>query len=182
MPRGLGALLTAECAAEAHGTRLDAEDLRQGVWLRWLERHRVAGPPDAPADWLRAAVRAEARPERRRTRWEVPLGGASGAPAVLPRPVTAADGHGDPASPAEEPLLAAERRRTLRAAVARLPGRCPAVLGAMLHESDRTYREIADELGISQGSLGPLRSRCLACLRRMLWTEVAAPELRGRVR
>ncbi|MDT0271119.1 sigma-70 family RNA polymerase sigma factor, partial [Streptomyces sp. DSM 44915] len=36
--------------------------------------------------------------------------------------------------------------------------------------------------GMSQGSLGPIRSRCLGCLRRMLAAEVAVPELRGRGR
>src|SRR5690349_14558084 len=29
---------------------------------------------------------------------------------------------------------------------------------------------------MSQGSLGPIRSRCLGCLRRMLAAEVVAPE------
>ena len=38
----------------------------------------------------------------------------------------------------------------------------------MLSPRDLTYREIAGELGISQGSLGPERSRCLGCLRRLL--------------
>ncbi|RBL85415.1 sigma-70 family RNA polymerase sigma factor, partial [Streptomyces cavourensis] len=56
------------------------------------------------------------------------------------------------------------------------------LLEAMLSPADPTYREIAGELGISQGSLGPIRSRCLGCLRRMLAAEVAFPELRGRGR
>ncbi|MDG4862648.1 hypothetical protein P8605_31380, partial [Streptomyces sp. T-3] len=71
--------------------------------------------------------------------------------------------------------LRAERRRAVRAAVRRLPGRCPRLMAALLSPEDLTYREIAGELGISQGSLGPERSRCLGCLRRMLAAEVAAP-------
>ncbi|MYS54803.1 sigma-70 family RNA polymerase sigma factor, partial [Streptomyces sp. SID6013] len=59
-------------------------------------------------------------------------------------------------------------------AVRRLPGRCPRLMEALLSPKDLTYREIAGELGISQGSLGPERSRCLGCLRRLLTPEVAA--------
>ncbi|MEU1126441.1 sigma-70 family RNA polymerase sigma factor, partial [Streptomyces sp. NPDC005899] len=79
----------------------------------------------------------------------------------------------------ERIVLGADERRALRAAVGRLPGRCPRLLAAMLAPHDPTYREIAGELGMSQGSLGPMRSRCLGCLRRMLAAEVVAPELRG---
>ncbi|HEY9372215.1 MAG TPA: sigma-70 family RNA polymerase sigma factor, partial [Streptomyces sp.] len=62
------------------------------------------------------------------------------------------------------------------------PGNCPRLLTAMLSPDDPTYREIAGKLGISQGSLGPMRSRCLGCLRRMLAAEVAAPEPGGKER
>ncbi|MYW31886.1 sigma-70 family RNA polymerase sigma factor, partial [Streptomyces sp. SID2119] len=82
----------------------------------------------------------------------------------------------------ERAALGAAERRALRAAMARLPGRCSRLLDAMLAPTDPTYREIAGELGMSQGSLGPIRSRCLGCLRRMLAAEVVAPELRGRGR
>ncbi|MER6525918.1 sigma-70 family RNA polymerase sigma factor, partial [Streptomyces sp. NPDC001508] len=73
----------------------------------------------------------------------------------------------------EQAALAAARHRALRDAVRRLPGRCPRLLEALLSPRDLTYREIAGELGISQGSLGPERSKCLGCLRRLLAAEVA---------
>ncbi|NJQ01464.1 RNA polymerase sigma factor [Streptomyces zingiberis] len=173
LPLRLRPLLAAEAAAEAHGTGAEAADLEQGAWLRLLEHRRRAGPlPDhAAAAWLRAAVRTEGRGARIRARREVPY---------------AAVGGGEPAAPAasavEERVLDAELRRALRGAVRRLPGRCPRLLAVMLSPHDLTYREIAGTLGISQGSLGPMRSRCLGCLRRMLTAEVAAPELRGRER
>ncbi|WP_326691911.1 MULTISPECIES: sigma-70 family RNA polymerase sigma factor [unclassified Streptomyces] len=178
----LRALLHAECSAEAAshpGT--EAEDLRQSVWLRWLEHLGGHGTPAEPAAWLRAAVRAEADAARRATR-EPPPERRPARRAPCQRRVTAADGRGDTASDTEAPLLAAERRRALTEAVTRLPGRCPALLRAMLAGTDPTYPEIARELGMSQGSLGPLRSRCLECLRRMLAAEVAPPEVGGRVR
>lgn len=157
-------LLRAEAAAETTGTGVDAADLEQAVWVRLLEHRRI---PAEPADWLRRAVRGEARRARRRARREVPYG----------RP-----GAGSRTSAGTEPedaLLHGEANRALRSAVARLPGRCPELMSALLSPRDLTYREIAGELGISQGSLGPVRSRCLGCLRRMLAVEVAAPDLRG---
>ncbi|MFE9451385.1 sigma-70 family RNA polymerase sigma factor [Streptomyces sp. NPDC006739] len=157
-------LLTAEAAAEAYACSDEPGDLEQAVWLRLLERLESDGPPPDPQEWLRRAVRAEARRSRRTTRLERPYGTE---PADDSRP--------DP----EQLALAAARRRALRDAVRRLPGRCPRLLEALLSPRDLTYREIAGELGISQGSLGPERSRCLGCLRRLLTPEVAAREVRG---
>ena len=164
-------LLTAEAAAEAAAAGMDPDDLEQAVWLRLLEHLDAEGPPVDPAGWLRRSVRAEARRVRRTHRSELPY---------VTEP--AADSEAGP----ERLALRAERRRTVQAAVRRLPGRCPRLMAALLSPEDLTYREIAGELGISQGSLGPERSRCLGCLRRMLAAEVAPavsfPAGRGKVR
>ncbi|MFE7172884.1 RNA polymerase sigma factor [Streptomyces sp. NPDC057616] len=154
-------LLTAEASAEAHASGAEPGDLEQAVWLRLLEHLEADGPPRDPHGWLRSAVRSEARRSRRTTHFERPYAG---------EPVD------DPDREPEHLALAAARRRALRAAVRRLPGRCPRLLEALLSPKDLTYREIAGELGISQGSLGPERSRCLGCLRRLLTPEVAAHE------
>lgn len=62
-------------------------------------------------------------------------------------------------------------RRTRRRARHERPyGTEPAGVAAYAYEPER----LAGELGISQGSLGPERSRCLGCLRRLLTPEVAA--------
>jgi RNA polymerase sigma factor (sigma-70 family) len=172
-------LLAAECAAEAAGHGIEPADLEQAVWLRWLERGRTAGPPPRPAHWLRAAVRAEVRAARRRARREVAYDPEAAGPETGSAAGTDGPGGSDSA---ESRALRAEGRRALRAAVGRLPGRCPAVLTALLSHRDPTYPEVARELGISQGSLGPIRSRCIDCLRRMLTAEVAPPEPGGRVR
>ncbi|MFJ8666798.1 sigma-70 family RNA polymerase sigma factor [Streptomyces sp. NPDC093600] len=165
--RTLAPLLAAESRAEAPAAGVEPDDLEQAVWLKLLERLQDHEAPDRPADWLRRAVRAEARRARRTALRERPYHGEE-----------AAAPHTSPESSA----LTAERRRALRAAVRRTPGHCPRLLTAMLDPADPTYREIAGELGISQGSLGPMRSRCLGCLRRMLAAEVPAPRPMGRVR
>ncbi|PZT69931.1 sigma-70 family RNA polymerase sigma factor [Streptomyces sp. SW4] len=152
-------LLTAEASAEAYATGTEPGDLEQAVWLRLLERLEADGPPLDPHRWLRSAVRTEARRTRRTARLERPYEA---------EPVDAA------AREPEQLALAAARSHALRDAVRRLPGRCPRLIEALLSPKDLTYREIAGELGISQGSLGPERSRCLGCLRRLLTPEVAA--------
>ena len=157
-------LLAAEASAEARACGTEQSDLEQAVWLRLLERLDTDGPPVDPHGWLRRAVRSEGRRSRRTARLERPY-------AAEP-----ADDHG--AGP-EQQALAAARDRALHDAVRRLPGRCPSLMAALLSPKDLTYREIAGELGISQGSLGPERSRCLGCLRRLLTPEVAAREPRG---
>ncbi|MCS0601870.1 sigma-70 family RNA polymerase sigma factor [Streptomyces sp. LP11] len=152
-------LLTAEAAAEAYAAGGEPGDLEQAVWLRLLERLEEEGPPPDPQGWLRRAVRAEARRSRRTTRLERPYG------------TEPAD---DLRRGPEQLALSAARYRDLWDAVRRLPGRCPGLVAALLSPRDPTYREIAGELGISQGSLGPERSRCLGCLRRLLAPEVAS--------
>lgn len=169
-------LLSAEAAAEAPGAGVEAADLEQAVWVRLLESGPRDPGPTGRARWLRRAVRAEARLARRRARREIPYDHRRhSADERRPHPV---DAGGAP----EEVLMNGEETRALRSAVARLPGRCPELMQALLSPRDLTYREIAGELGISQGSLGPVRSRCLGCLRRMLAAEVAAPRPRGKER
>ena len=147
-------LLAAEASAEAYAAGAEPGDLEQAVWLRLLERLDADGPPADPQDWLRRAVRSEARRSRRTARLERPYA-AEPADEQATRPRAAGP----------RPPPAAARCTT---AVRRLPGRCPRLLAALLSPKDLTYREIAGELGISQGSLGPERSRCLGCLRRLL--------------
>ncbi|MFE3829814.1 sigma-70 family RNA polymerase sigma factor [Streptomyces sp. NPDC059092] len=165
--RALLPLVRAEAAAEAPAAGVEAGDLEQGAWVRLLERPAAAGTPGDPARWVRDVVRAEARRARR-----------TAARERVYHHEPAADAESDP----ERIALRTDRSRAVHAAVGRTPGRCPGVLTAMLSAKDLTYREMAGELGMSQGSLGPLRSRCLGCLRRMLAAEVAAPERGGKER
>ncbi|MGY0022665.1 sigma-70 family RNA polymerase sigma factor [Streptomyces sp. cg35] len=158
-------LLAAEVRAELPGTA-EPRDLEQAVWVRLLEHLDTQGPPADPAAWLTATVRAEAGRQRRAALRELPY-------ATEPAAETA---ESDP----EHHTLTRERARALHAAVRRLPGRCPRLIGALLSPKDLTYREIAGELGMSQGSLGPERSRCLGCLRRILASEVAPGARRGK--
>ncbi|MFC9289951.1 RNA polymerase sigma factor [Streptomyces sp. NPDC057052] len=176
MLAALRPLLAAEADAEAHATGTEPADLEQAVWLRLLEHLATDGPPRDPQGWLRRAVRAESRRTRRTARRERPY---QEAPDGSVDPADSAGPADDGERGPEQSLLRAARHRALREAVHRLPGRCSRLLEVLLSPQDPTYREIAGELGISQGSLGPERSRCLACLRRLLRPEVAARGARG---
>ncbi|MDI3386816.1 sigma-70 family RNA polymerase sigma factor [Streptomyces sp. B-S-A8] len=153
-------LLTAEAAAEAPAIGVDPGDLEQAVWLRLLEHIGRIGPPADPEGWLRDAVHAEVC----RAEW-----GALRERAYRGEPATPADNW------PEQFLLRAERHRLLWNAVRRLPRSCAGLLSAVLSPRDLTYGEIATELGISQGSVGPERARCLERLRQVL----AAAECEG---
>ncbi|MED7950840.1 MULTISPECIES: hypothetical protein [unclassified Streptomyces] len=72
---------------------------------------------------------------------------------------------------AEDEVLAELRRRLVREAVAALPGRCPQLMAALVEDPPPTYRELSERLGMPRGSIGPTRSRCLACLRARLHAE-----------
>ncbi|MDT0420607.1 MULTISPECIES: sigma-70 family RNA polymerase sigma factor [Streptomyces] len=145
----------ARAEALAHG--LDPADLEQSLWVRLLERLRGAPPPADPAAWLRTAARAEAR-----------AAGTVRDEADSVREHARAAEPADPRPGPEQQHIDAELLHSVREAVGRLPGRCRVLVRALLSPRDPTYREIAAELGISQGSLGPRRSHCLNCLGRLL--------------
>ncbi|MHA6764512.1 RNA polymerase sigma factor [Streptacidiphilus sp. PAMC 29251] len=138
---------------------LDPEDLEQRVWLRAAAEPRVSRPE--------ARLRALTLQEFQAATVEEARHAQARHAAYSPAP---GRGRGDDAwSVGPEPLaLAAEQARELRAAVARLPSRCPALLAALLESPAFSYRELAEELSMPRGSIGPTRSRCLDCLRRLL--------------
>ena len=142
--------------ADAHG--LEPDELEQRVWLRAAAEPR----PSHPVARLRALTLQEFRRMRAERADEAAYlrGAYTGTSATAAEP--------------EALALAAERTRELRAAVARLPARCPALVTALLESPPFSYRELAEELAMPRGSIGPTRSRCLDCLRRLLsasWDE-----------
>jgi RNA polymerase sigma factor (sigma-70 family) len=68
----------------------------------------------------------------------------------------------------ESLVLAAERDRELWAAARAFPELHRRLLWLLAHRPELTQTEIAAELGIRPGSVGPLRRRCLDRLRRHL--------------
>lgn len=135
----------ATALARAHG--LDPEDLEQAVWLGALEHAARGRLPREAVGWLRSLTLREFRRALGRARAETP--------AELP-----------PSPPGERPPT--DLPGAVRAAVSRLPGRCAGLMTALLDTPDLTYTQLSAATGIPRGSIGPTRSRCLACLRRLL--------------
>jgi RNA polymerase sigma factor (sigma-70 family) len=136
--------------------RADAEDVAQTIWLRLVDQLGRLRDPDALPGWLATTTRREclqALDTARRT----------GTPGLVLDVQDIADPQ---AAAADQELLAAERRAALREAFTALPPHCQRLLALLLQDPPASYAEISAKLGISVGSIGPIRCRCLDKLRR----------------
>ena len=140
----------------------DGDDVSQTVWLRLVEHLGALREPDALPGWIRTTTRNECLRvinARGRMRPVDPQEGAGGLDAVVD-------------DVADDELIAAERRRVLRAALSELPAGRRDLLLLLLTDPPVPYEEISARLGIPIGSIGPTRARALDQLRR-------TPALRG---
>lgn len=135
--------------------RADADDVGQCVWLRLVERLSELREPAALPGWLSTTTRRECLRVARARQREEHLEQALDARMAL-----------DEQSPQiERDLLEAERNASLRAAFAQLPLHCRHLLGLLMADPPLSYAEISAKLGVSIGSIGPTRARCLRRLR-----------------
>lgn len=129
------------------------EDVIQNTWLALVRRRSAILDPVAVGAWLTTTARREA--------WRV-AGKSSGPTPVedddlalaLPRQRSA-----------EDSVVQHDEGDRLWAAVDGLPERCRRLLRIVAFENRPDYRELATELGMPVGSIGPTRGRCLAKLR-----------------
>ncbi|HEV8167973.1 MAG TPA: sigma-70 family RNA polymerase sigma factor [Pyrinomonadaceae bacterium] len=69
----------------------------------------------------------------------------------------------------DEQLLILEEQHQIRTAVSMLDERCQKLVQMLFYRGQPpSYAELAAELGIPEGSIGPTRARCLAKLLRIL--------------
>lgn len=69
----------------------------------------------------------------------------------------------------DEQLLILEEQHRIRTAVSLLDDRCRKLLQMLFYRQEPpSYAEIAATLGVPEGSIGPIRGRCLGKLLRML--------------
>jgi RNA polymerase sigma factor (sigma-70 family) len=131
----------------------DADDVSQMVWLRMLEHLANLREPRALPRYLVTTATNEAY------RW-IRL-----AQRVRPFDPQAQDTEQPGDADLAEPVLLAERRSALLAALAELPGRQRDVLLLLLEDPPVPYQEISKRLDIPVGSIGPTRQRALRELR-----------------
>jgi RNA polymerase sigma factor (sigma-70 family) len=135
---------------------VDAADVSQIVWLRLIENlARITETTDL-ALWLVTTARRESIQWLHAAHRQVPDG---------LHELELAGGSADSDTP-ELAVLALEEKAMVMEAMRRLSPRCQKVLGTVALGSADTYQELSAALGIPVGSLGPIRARCLAHLRR----------------
>jgi RNA polymerase sigma factor (sigma-70 family) len=80
----------------------------------------------------------------------------------------------DPSPLAEQTIIELQQEQNLREAISEMPERCGQMIRMLFFEMPaRPYEEIARELGVATGSIGFIRGRCLARLRKYLETRTS---------
>lgn len=133
----------------------DIEDVEQNVWLSLVEQLGKLREPAALPGWLATTTKRECLRVVTLARKAQPAG------AKLDYAPESHDG-----TVIDEEILLAEQNAALRAAFAELPPYCRQLLSMLFSDPPLSYSQISATLGISVGSIGPQRARCLDRLRR----------------
>lgn len=134
----------------------DAADAFQNTWTLALEQLAQLRQPELFERWLGRVARNQALRIRR---------GYGIARSALPK---LAQDDVDDVEPHEE-LARVERRSAVHAGLARLGERCAALLRLLYMAAERpAYTDVAAQMDMPIGSIGPTRARCLERLRALL--------------
>ena len=139
-----------------------AADVFQNVFASLVERLDRIEQPDRIQAWLVTTAKREAWravAERNQSR-------AAAADEDEEDPL---DRLPDQSLLPDELLLQLEKQHTVRTAIGSLDERCNRLLTLLFYRAEPpAYSEVARELGVSEGSIGPTRARCLQKLMRVL--------------
>ena len=131
----------------------DTDDVIQSAWLQFIQHGRDLREPAAVSGWLVTTARRESlRVLQRHVREDL-----SDDPTRGERSGDAALNH---------KLIAAERRMVLHRALSELPERQRDLMWLLTTNPDLSYEEVARQLSMPIGSIGPTRGRSLDRLRR----------------
>ena len=134
-------------------------DVFQKVFVSLVEHLNTLEQPDRLSAWLVTSAKREA--------WR------AGRRVAAQRAVYAPEDHAadvaDTDRTAEDQVLRLEEQDLVRRAVETLEGRCRDLMQLLFYSEEQlTYAEVAARLGIAEGSIGPIRGRCLERLRHQL--------------
>lgn len=142
-----------------------AADVFQTVFMRLLQHlHRIAEPARLQA-WIVTTAKREARLQRQRGERMVSItatdldGADEDASAI-----TVPDGALGP----EETLAHWQQLAQVQRGLDRLDERCRQLLHTLFGGEGIGYDQVASRLSMPIGSIGPMRARCLARLRRLI--------------
>ena len=143
-----------------------AAEVFQRVCMTLLRKIDSIEQPSRVGAWLVTTARRETWRISRRARaggvsLEQAFAGDEDEPVELP----------DDAPLPEDVLERIEAQHAVRSAVSELDERCRKLIVLLFYRDDMpSYAEIAEQLGTSEGSIGPTRARCLQKLRRLIDT------------
>lgn len=141
-------------------TPAEVEDVFQSVWLLLLKNLSTLRQPDRLAAWLVTTARRECWERRRGTDFQR-------LTFVAPGSIPAASWVEE--QTAEEIVADYEEYRVLHQALAQLGDPCRRLLHSLYSDASTTsYAEIAAQLNIPIGSIGPTRARCLKKLKQIM--------------
>ena len=158
-------LLTPLLWHTARAARLDAasaEDVVQNVWLALVRHADTISEPLALLQWLVVSTKRES--------WRVSRAAARVRPEDLDtfEPTGPAPGETGATTSVEDEVVGHDSDSRLWRHIAGLPERCRALLRVIAFADRPDYAQLAQALGMPQGSIGPTRGRCLAKLRLAL--------------
>jgi RNA polymerase sigma factor (sigma-70 family) len=133
----------------------DAADVAQMTWLQlWKYGHQIQ-EPDHLAGWLVSTARREA----------IRVAAASRRHVLCADP---SDGHGMAFRTAVHDVYAVEEgySSAVEQALDRLPPRYRTLLRLLSSDLGLSYSEVADQMGLPIGSIGPMRMRAIRMLEK----------------
>ncbi|MDQ3629419.1 MAG: sigma-70 family RNA polymerase sigma factor [Actinomycetota bacterium] len=135
-----------------------AEDVVQSTWMTLVHKRDSIVEPRAVGSWLTTTARREA--------WRSSQ--AAGRLTVVDDEVLERRGGTVPG--ADSQVVAADEATRLWDQVGQLSPRCQRLLRVIAFSDRPDYRQIATDLQMPVGSIGPTRGRCLARLKDLMTT------------
>lgn len=141
----------------------EAAEIFQDVFTTLFEKLNDIEDPERLQAWLVTTT-------RRRTLRTISRLPERGRAADSPNDdLTRAEAIQDPSPLPDEQLLILEEQHQIRTAVSQLDERCQTLVRLLFYQREPpSYAEVAQVLGIPEGSIGPTRARCLSKLLRLL--------------
>lgn len=138
-----------------------AADVFQIVFTRLLDHLPRLTDPNRLQAWIVTTAKRESLLHRKRAQRVVSLTPESDDDAEMEIV--------DDALLPEDALESLQQQNRVRDAMEALDLRCRELLSLLYTDDEKTaYEEIAEQLGIAVGSIGPTRARCLGKLRKLL--------------
>jgi RNA polymerase sigma factor (sigma-70 family) len=138
-------------------TAAEAADVSQTTWLRLCENIDRLRDPGSVGSWLATTARRESLGCHSRSR-----------SVMLFEDMTQVDEDPHNVEAVDSRLLREEAAASVREALDQLPGRTRRLLALLMQDEPPSYEEVAAQLDLPIGSIGPTRGRALRRLREIL--------------